>query len=71
MQCVEDASQINLSFLRPQLAFKVGENDKNDISHFCQFPQNFKQLKSSLNTDSEICTGIYASHFTDLSHHLK
>ena len=35
--------------------FKVGENTKYDISHFCQFSQNFKQLRSTLNTDIGIC----------------
>ena len=41
---------MSLSFLRPQPALKEGENDnKNDISHFCQFSQNLQQLKPSLN----------------------
>ena len=33
---------MSVEFLRPKPGFKVGEND---ISHFCQFSQNFLATK--------------------------
>ena len=44
---------------------------KNDISHLCQFSQNFKQLRSSLDIDSGTCVDRSSCHFSDISQHLK
>ena len=43
---------MNLSFLRPYPAFKVGENDKKLYFTFWQFSLNFEPLRYSFDTDS-------------------
>ena len=47
-------SPLKTSFLAAVqvLAFKVGKNDKNEISHLCQFSQTFSWLKSSFDVNS-------------------
>ena len=44
---------MSLSFLIPQLAFKVVENDKKLTFHiYVNFLKTFSQVRSSLNPDS-------------------
>ena len=65
-------SHMSLSFLRPQPAFEVGENDKKMTFHnFVHFSQNFQLLRSSFHVDSGEHLNRGACNCSDLSRHLK
>ena len=44
---------------------------KNYISHFCQYSQNFYQLRSSFDVDNREQLDRWVCNFLDLSQHLK